>query len=92
MSWRDETSGWLSISVYHHVVPAFWTPMPTKSGATHLFSGTRHRWREVEARLPWGVAAQPVECRETNIGRQGQKTAPYDAHWVSLPLTERRMP
>ena len=72
--------------------PGLLDPDADKVRWAHNFSGTRQRWREVEARLPRGVAAQPVECSDTNIGWQGQKTAPYDAHWVSPPLTERRMP
>ncbi len=33
MSGREETSGWATSSPYHQVVPAFCTPIPTKSGA-----------------------------------------------------------
>ena len=32
MSDRGKTSGCAQMASYHHVVPAFWTPIPTKSG------------------------------------------------------------
>src|SRR5208283_4102627 len=41
MSARADTSGWAAMSSCHHVVPAFWTPMPTKSGGPQTSPAAR---------------------------------------------------
>ena len=67
-------SGWVSMSSYHQVVPAFWAPMPTKDGGPTSSPGPGAG--EVKSKPTSHGAYRPRPCSTPRRSRGGSRASP----------------
>ena len=82
ISGRADTPGWAASNSYHQVVPAFWTPMPTKSGGSDRLAGGRAGG--VKSKPSSQGAKRPRRCSRPRRTRGGRRR-------TAAATTERRL-